>query len=158
MLTGTKTKCKLVDITVIKGKLFTPWNLNRREFCLTGFHCFTGCDWSAFAVKEKIHTLKVMMNTEEDYDLLLWVGMNKFVNEEILEGVKICISYWWQKIQKLFKWMNDITRFISNGVENSIWVTPNMWRCSKIANQLSKLLSLDMVKQFRLIIFIQHLQ
>ena len=98
------------------------------------------------------------MNTEEDYDLLLWVGMNEFVNEEILEVVKICISYWWQKIQKLFKWMNDITRFISNGVENSIWVTPNMWRCSKITNQLSKLLSLDMVKQFRLIIFIQHLQ
>ena len=63
-----------------------------------------------------------------------------------------------KNIQKLFKWMNDITRFISNGVENSIWVTPNMWRCSKITNQLSKLLSLDMVKQFRLIIFIQHLQ
>ena len=63
-----------------------------------------------------------------------------------------------KKFQKLFKWMNDITRFISNGVENSIWVTPNMWRCSKITNQLSKLLSLDMVKQFRLIIFIQHLQ
>lgn len=42
-----------------------------------------------------------MMNTEEDYDLLLWVGMNEFVNEEILEGVKICISYWWQKIPEV---------------------------------------------------------
>lgn len=65
-----------------------------------------------------------MMNTEEDYDLLLWVGMNEFVNEEILEGVKICISYWWQKIQKLFKWMNDITRFISNGWKTQYGLLP----------------------------------
>ena len=40
----------------------------------------------AFAVKEKIHTLKVMMNSEEDYDLLFeleWMilPMKKYLKE-----------------------------------------------------------------------------
>ena len=44
-----------------------------------------------------------MMNSEEYTYLFLRVGMKEFVNEEMHEEIKICISYLLQEIRRLFK-------------------------------------------------------
>ena len=47
-------------------------------------YCFIGCNTvSACASKGKIHSFKVMMNSEEYINLFLRVGINEFVNEKM---------------------------------------------------------------------------
>ena len=109
MLTGTKSKRGIVNLSVVKEKwceVSLPETFTGEKFLdsLIGFHCFTGCDTvSAFASKGKICPFKVMMNAEEYIDLFSRVGMNEFVNEEMHKQIKRFVSYLRQEIHKLFK-------------------------------------------------------